>query len=285
MRIQRMTEILALSLTVTLLVGCSEALQPDRTDTVRGKQQAVTVVPQFSMQNTDQLTDQVRFDEVEFSIAEVRITPSDVEEATPFAAGNTGSVSLDVDGGELSADAGQFELPDPGTYDIRFLLEPKSDGHSITLSGKVSSGEEESQSSEESPSGTSDGRPIPFPADPKWIGDDDDDDDGTTDPDNWVAFAYHTDQTLVVHAPDVRLSPGSQNVSVSFDASSWKEKFIRAVEVSEDDQMDSGTESEGDVVEISGSLDEFGVAPLGMLNQPHVRTFRPRTGMTYQLGY
>lgn len=246
------------------LVSCGDVDldTPDGADTEQ-RQDAVTVVPEFSISGTAELPEDLHLSALGLTISEIRLEPVG-SDTVAYSTRSATQLRFDVENGETVKIGESVELPTDGRYLVSVRLEP------IAETVKSEAGSSEQVSPSFSVAGyvagdgilrvdpryddkRSDGSPVPMPFDE----DGDDDEAESSDelrdspalPTEWTPFHYDSRRSVFFTLNEVEFHPGSQVLSFDFDVHDWALELVDPLlsAIQHNDDLNSGPDSGIDV--------------------------------------
>lgn len=237
---------------------------------MRSKSTALTVVPEFAVEGTEQIPEALQLKRLGFSVARITLIPDDGSESIvvddPFR------VEFDMQQGELVRQSAEFSVPEPGEYAVELRLEPTGDQEQSTfrLDGLVSPEIAEALNSDDPYQDG--GNPIPDPFHP-----DDDETSESSEHQSWVAFEYESQKAVTYRMDRVTLAQERRILSFALDINDWAEELIdpitRLVRArSEDDGQTDAPQT----VDVTQTLDSTGRGYQSLAGDMRVRAMRMR---------
>ena len=258
---------------VGVATGCADTTAPDSsgTDSVRSNATALTVVPEFAVEGTEQIPEALQLKRLGFSVAQITLIPDDGSESIvvddPFR------VEFDMQQGELVRQGAEFSVPEPGEYAVELRLEPTGDQEQSTfrLDGLVSPEIAEALNSDDPYQDG--GNPIPDPFHP-----DDDETSESSEHQSWVAFEYESQKAVTYRMDRVKLAQERRVLSFALDINDWAEELIdpitRLVRARSED--DDGQTDAPQTVDVTQTLDSTGRGYQSLAGDMRVRSLRMR---------
>lgn len=237
------------------LLSCGDVdIDTTDDDTTEQRQEAVTVVPEFSISGTSELPDDLHLSALGLTISEIRLEPVGSRSDTiAYSTRSATQLRFDVENGETVKNGEAVELPTDGRYLVSVRLEPIAE----TVESEVGSSEQVSPSF--SVAGfvagdgilrvdpryddkRSDGSPVPMPFDEDGDADEAESSDELQDtpalPTEWTPFHYDSRRSVFFTLNEVEFHRGSQVLSFDFDVHDWAlelvDPLLSAIEHNED---------------------------------------------------
>ena len=267
--------------------GCGEMNRTDDGE-VRTRKDAVKIVPQFKLEGTENLPDELRIGNLGLAVSEIQLTPNNPSDSIAYSTREALGLDFRVADGQIVREGAEMTLPEAGDYDVSLRLEPgrgresrAENPYSLRVSGYVAgdgvvrvdprdSGEE------------SDGHPVPFPADPDRTSDSDDEpvSDKPGLPKQWTPFEYESRKSVVYTLDEVEFRDGRQILSFSFDADKWALEVVEPLsQAVQTDTAPKRTSREGrSVVDVTQEIDKLGEGPEALADHMSVQAVRPGPG-------
>ena len=208
------------------------------------REQAVTVLPQFTITGSETVPDNLFLTELGLVVSEIRLEPIFGESGLAYTTRDPIAMKFDISHNQLSQTGDLVTLPEAGRYLVSIRLEPvatfdgETDPFSFRLKGFVA---EESLLA--NPAKTSDGTPLPLPFDEKPLVDEENNEESaavSAETLPWTPFAYNSKQTVFYTFSDVEFQPGEQRLEFSFDVRDWvidvADPISKAIRNSADDE-------------------------------------------------
>lgn len=247
-------------------------------------QQAVTVMPEFSIQGTEGLPEQFQLTDLGLVISEIRLEPV-ADDANGIAYSNRDPIEMafDVHGGERTREGESFVLPEAGKYNVSLRLEPVryqygqpgSGSYSFSLSGYIR-GDAVLRVDTHS-DGEDFGNPVPLPFEPKKV----DSEDGklhdrSAVPKQWTRFQYQSRKSLVYTLDEVEFGAGRQYLSFVFEVEDWAQELIKPIsKVVRDKSRDvPDSVASSRPVDVTKAIDSLGEGPAALGDHMKVRATR-----------
>ena len=261
---------------VGVATGCADTTAPDSSgpDSVRSDSTALTVVPEFAVEGTEQIPEALQLKRLGFSVAQITLIPADGSESIvvddPFR------VEFDMQQGELVRQGAEFSVPEPGDYAVELRLEPagEQDKHTFRLDGLISP--EIAEALDSNDPYQDGGNPIPDPFHP-----DDDETSESSEQQSWVAFEYESQKAVTYRMDRVELAQDRRVLSFALDINDWAEELIDPItrlvraQSEGDDQTDAPQ-----TVDVTQTLDSTGRGYQSLAGDVRVRTLRMRGSTT-----
>jgi hypothetical protein len=200
-------------------------------------EQAVTVVPEFSVTGTSALPDKLFLSSLGLTISEIRLEPLSSESGSvAYSTRDATRLNFNVASGETVKLGEPVELPKAGRYLVSVRLEPISEVEhsdegsvetitpSFSLSGFVA-GEGVVGVDPRYDNKRSDGSPVPMPFDEEEI-DEDAMHDTPALPTDWTPFHYNSRRSVFFTLNEVEFSAGTQFLSFEFDVQDWALEMV-----------------------------------------------------------
>ncbi len=277
---------LIISLTFGLLAaGCAEAIteSPDTAPT-QTAQQAVTVVPTFSIDGISELPEQLHITKIGLAVSEIRLEPlNSTSNSVVYSAVDAEVYTFDVANGEIVHEGTPIELPEPGRYLVSIRLEPVEADNDELVSSFAVNGFVAQSSLRVDPraDGVDHNQPLPDPFDQGGEAQPEQGDDlvdAPETPDSWTPFHYHSERAVFFPLNDVEFEPGQQSLEFAFDLQNWGVDLVgpisRAVERDESAQ---GSRRNG--VDVSRHLDSSGQGTEAFVQRGRASTGNGRGGL------
>jgi len=224
-----------------VLGACGDALRTDGSSEYDSREKPVKVVPNFEIEGTHDLPENVRFGDLSLTVASIKLTPLESERTVAFSSSQPDWIEFDVGEGALEQTGRAIRIPETGRYNVTLRLEPVEESssdsarpmgdYSLALSGHVAGVSTE----ETADGGDQDGGPVPMPASPDEFGENSDGEEGsgavdrTQTPSHWMPFEYTTDQSVRITLDAVRLTEGEQYLNFELDANEWASEIATPV--------------------------------------------------------
>lgn len=263
--------LLACALTLSACAGLED--DSSESPSVSTVVQAVEVIPEFNLKGTDRMPSRLFLSELGFTISEIRLTPVSEESNRPAYSAPSHNLTFDVARGQTVRHGDPIVLPEAGQYLVSLRLEPvatKNEQGVVTLSSFTMSGfvfDDGTQEVQDSMGSVSED------PQPGFFGDDEAMTDASDAPESWTPIVYHSQRSLFMHLNNVTFEPGSQYLTLEFDARRWAagliEPLTRAVSKSR-----QSSEIGEEYVDVSLQLDARGFDPSGFIDNGFAHTMR-----------
>ena len=270
MKTTNLMKIASAALLAASAAGCVdvEMSGPDSTMFV-DRQQAVMVVPEFSISGTDAIPESLYLTELGLAVSEIRLAPMAGDQSLAYTTRDAKFLRFDLARGETVRTTDAVELPAAGRYLVSIRLEPiEVEGETETMSFTANGFVVDGSQIDDSVGSTSDGEPQPMPFDPKSSTGTDDLSDSEAYPEAWSPFQYSSKRALFYTFSDVDLQPGTQILTFSFNVFDWAvdvvEPISNAVRANETDQS----------VDVSKQVDSWGTGAEALIETGVVHTER-----------
>ncbi len=270
------------------LVSCGDVDlgTPDGADTEQ-RQEAVTVVPEFSISGTAELPEDLHLSALGLTISEIRLEPVDSgNDAVAYSTRSATQLLFDVENSETVKVGEAVELPTDGRYLVSVRLEPIAE----TVESEAGSSEHVSPSF--SVAGfvagdgilrvdpryddkRSDGSPVPMPFDE----DGDEDEAASSDelhdspalPTEWTPFHYDSRRSVFFTLNEVEFHPGSQVLSFNFDVHDWALELVDPLlsAIQHNDDLSSAPDTG---IDVTSPLESTGHGAEALFENASVRT-------------
>lgn len=288
--------LVCLSMLCLLLVSCGDAsVVSVGGHAHQSEGQAISLVPEFSLNGGEAMPETVYFSELGLSIAEIRLEPlsassPNIEQSSiVYSTRNAIRLDFDVAEGEKVIFGQPLELPHAGRYLISVRLEPVARvepaqgtvneviSPSFRVEGFVSTAEltrtERGRLDE-----NSDGSPTPMPFDE----DKDSKGDGQSKSgleigeDDWTPFHYDSRQSVFISLNEIEIGRDSEFLSFEFDMNEWAESLAIPLRdaVRENDSATPSTNRHG--VDVTSRLEDSGHGAETLLNSARVSSLAQR---------
>ncbi|MFW5966969.1 MAG: hypothetical protein ACOCV2_05590 [Persicimonas sp.] len=243
------------------------------------QEQSVTVWPEFQIQGTSTLPEELNLETLGLTISEIQLEPVDSErDSIAYSTREPNVLTFDLSEEETSIEGDALTLPEEGTYLINVRLEPITEVEetskgttervysSFSVSGSVSGDDLETTTDDPRLEGrATNGRPIPVPYE---TDDDSDEVEAKSGDEAWTEFHYDSERSVFVTLDEVELEEGEQVLSFEFDVSQWAmallEPLIDALEDGDGVQYDDGA------VDVSNPLESRGHGAESLLDDAQV---------------
>lgn len=261
--------IAAAGLAVMAMAGCVDMeVTGDDDPVLVERQQAVTVVPEFSISGAEALPESLYVTELGLAVTEIRLEPMTTSDSLAYSTREPIFVEFDVASGELTRTHQPVELPSSGKYLVSIRLEPvdleDGESSSFTMNGFVAGGSPLDATADE----TNDGRPQPMPFDGGTMTD-----DQMTDrqayPQQWTSFEYRSKRAVFFTFDDVEFDEGEQFLTFNFDVHDWAFEVVEPIS-----NAVRTNQTESDNVDVTKQVDGSGTGVEALIQTGVVRTDR-----------
>lgn len=198
--------------------------------------QSVFVIPQFEIDDADDIPVSSRLEEIGLKVSKLQFTPVDIDSNTSV---DPILVEFNLSDGQVILETGQIQLPKSGRYNVSIELETETaqDTNASQSFFMVGSFDEVITPDEEN-----DGWPQPV------LDETQDDKDNKKDASKTGEVSkettYRTDRSVSIHFSDVEFTGGTQPVVFAFDTSNF--------DSAKDSEMATKKIDDLDAVETSG---------------------------------
>jgi hypothetical protein len=241
---------------VGLVGGCAETTAPADSDSAPPETDttALDVVPEFSVEGTQQIPEALRLTQLGFSVAQIELIPANGGQTVvvddPFR------VEFDMASGELTRRQAAFTVPEPGTYAVEVRLEPIDEDtpYTFRLDGEISP--EIAEALESGNPHQDGGNPIPDPFHP-----DDDETSESGGEANWVTFEYLSEKAVTYRLDSVELGSERRILSFELNINDWADELIEPIAELARAHTNEDTSEQTDVaqtVDVTRTLDSTG---------------------------
>lgn len=265
-------------LAVALLTACGEAHDIGHTEPeTETRQQAVKVVPEFSVAGTDKLPDKLFISNVGLTVSEIRLEPLTYgHNGIVYASRTPADLSFEVGNDETSKIGDTMELPAAGRYLVSVRVEAvdtknggaANDG-SLRIAG-YAAGKGIDRNDPRRDGSVSDGSPVPLPPDDEKPTEDGDEqlDDVDERPVSWTPFHYESHRSVHYPIGSVKLESGTQKLNFTFNVRDWALKLVEPVLQAVGD-VDSP--SRDSAVDVTREVDNRGEGPESFMKNASVQ--------------
>lgn len=268
------TSLSCLLLASMLALGACAGVEDDSSKSpLSDSIQPIEVIPEFTLKGTDQMPERLFLTDLGFTISEIRLTPVSEDLGRPAYSVPSQDLTFDVARGQTVRHGESIVLPEAGQYLVSLRLEPVSTTNEegvVTVSSFTMSGfvfDDGSYEVQRSMGGVSED------PQPGFFGDDEAMTDAEDSPESWTPIVYHSQRSVFMHLNNVTFEPGSQYLTLEFDARRWAagliEPLTRAVSKSR-----QSSEIGDDHVDVSLQLDARGFDPSGFIDNGFAHTMR-----------
>jgi hypothetical protein len=249
MRSTQILTMLVAGLLTLSMAGCGDVDfgQPSHPD-IEMAEQAVTVVPEFQINGTSELPEQLYLSELGLVISEIKLEPITTDSGSvAYSTREPTVLKFDVARGETVRQGEPVKLPEAGRYLVGVRLEPAQVSETVDPSLSVAGFVASNGIDRVDPrfdGKTSDGSPIPLPYDEDEADEDDEDDlkDAPALPTQWTPFHVGSQKTKFFSVGDVFIQPGRQKLTFQFNVNDWAldlvDPVLSAVENNSSAEMD-----------------------------------------------
>lgn len=280
------------SMLAMLLGGCGDAsLVGVGEDGYQEQAQTISLVPEFSLNGSEEMPDTVYFSELGLAIAEIRLEPlrASAEEAEPssiiYSTRNAIQLDFDVARGEQVIFGEPLELPHTGRYLISVRLEPISRvqtsfgtvneviSPSFRVEGFVATNpatRTERGRLDES----ADGSPTPMPFEEDEECEIQQGLDGRVG--EWTPFHYDSRQSVFISLNEVEISEDSEFLAFEFNMNEWAQSLATPLRdaVQGSDEAASSASTHG--VDVTSRLEDDGYGASMLLTNARVSSLNQR---------
>jgi hypothetical protein len=290
--IMRLHKVRSLALAGTIAAftvsGCGEVDfgTSDATEAAQ-RDQAVTVVPEFSVTGTSALPEKLYLSQLGLTISEIRLEPLASEAGSiAYSTRDATRLHFDVADGETVKLGEPVNLPEAGRYMVSVRLEPLAEVEhsdegsvetvtpSFSLSGFVA-GEGVVGVDPRYDDKHSDGSPVPMPFDEREI-DEDAIQDTPALPTDWMPFQYNSQRSVFFTLNEVEFGAGKQYLSFEFDVHDWALELVDPLLTAVKHTNDAGNERrEG--IDVTNPLESTGHGAESLFENAKVRAITQGT--------
>lgn len=292
MRLQTIKNFAIAGVFATAALGCGDVDfgTPDQAKSVE-REQAVTVVPEFSVSGTSELPGELYLSQLGLTISEIRLEPLETEYGSiAYSTRNPTRLSFDVARGETLKLGEPIQLPSAGRYLVSVRLEPiteieESDegarekiSPSLSVAGFIA-GEGVVGVDPRYDEKRSDGSPVPVPFDEREDSEDGEMQDMPALPTEWTPFHYDSQRSVFFTLNEVEFDAGRQYLSFDFNVQDWALDLVDPLLNAVRHNSDSPT-GPSDGVDVTSPLDSTGHGAESLFENASVRTMAEgRAGM------
>lgn len=272
-------------------VGCVEERDMTEFHSDRAERnQAVMVIPEFSITGTGTLPAELYLTELGLSVTEIRLEPISGRQGLAYSTSRPFSLSFDVAQGELVKQGEPVEFPEAGRFIVSVRLEPQRyydealqtsvTESSLSIAGFIAGGLNSGAGGGDLTGNDKDGNPLPLPFDEVDGNHDEEAElverDGT--PMDWTPFHYDSKRAVFYTFSDVEIVPGEQFLTFTFDIRDWAidliDPIVRAVSNSDAPQI-----RDGQGVDITTQLDSTGSGAEALMDKVSVQSTPRQPGV------
>lgn len=234
------------------------------------RQQAVSVVPEFTITGTDAVPASLYLTDLGLAVSEIRLEPLSSPSSLAYSTRDSMLVEFDLSQNQTTRTGEVVELPSAGRYLVSIRLEPivvegvetsSFSAHGFVIDDHVNQPIDE----------VADGEPQPMPFDPGTVTD-----GHLTDkqefPTEWTPFDYQSKRAVFYTFSDVEFAEGQQFLTFSFDVRDW------AVEVVDPITNAVRANKTDDTVDATKQIESSGTGAEALIETGVVRTDRRPTG-------
>src|SRR5690554_1668389 len=277
---------LCLSMLAMLLGGCGDAsLVGVGEGGYQEQTQTISLVPEFSLNGSEDMPDTVYFSELGLSIAEIRLEPltssADDAELSSIIYSTRNAIQLDFDvaQGEQVIFGEPLELPHTGRYLISVRLEPISrvenvrgtvnevTSPSFRVEGFVAM-DPATRTDRGRLDESADGSPTPMPFN--------EDEECEVEhgleyhAEYWTPFHYDSRQSVFISLNEVEIREDSEFLSFEFNMNEWAESLAIPLQDAVQGSGDSTTDSSNHGVDVTSRLEDGGHGAATLLTNARV---------------
>jgi|GEM_PF-2891341 len=281
-----------LSMLAMLLGGCGDAsLVGVGEGGYQEQTQTISLVPEFSLNGSEDMPDTVYFSELGLSIAEIRLEPltssADDAELSSIIYSTRNAIQLDFDvaRGEQVIFGEPLELPHTGRYLISVRLEPISrvqssygtvnevSSPSFRVEGFVAT-DPATRTERGRLDESADGSPTPMPFEEDEECEIQQGLDGRAG--EWTPFHYDSRQSVFISLNEVEIGEDSEFLSFEFNMNEWAKSLAIPLQDAVQGSEEAASNSSAHGVDVTSRLEDDGYGASTLLTNARVSSLNQR---------